>query len=286
MHTIVFKGHEQLAKDIGLIPLIWEQFQFPDHESHIRIISPVPKEVAILCSLHHPDYKIFPLIAVAQTLRRLGAERIILTAPYLCYMRQDKEFNIGDAISSHIFGQLISQYVDHLITIDPHLHRIKSLDEILTISNTVLHANGLLADYIKTHIVNPLIVGPDAESIQWVRCIAEQLNAPYVIAQKTRTGDKNVSITIEDLSPYTGCHVVLVDDVISSGQTIYKAAKATEHPNLTILAVHAVFADNAYDLLRSITPNIITVNTIPHITNGIDLALMLKELTTDKRIQP
>jgi ribose-phosphate pyrophosphokinase len=275
MHTIIWSGHEQLARDAGLVPLAWTYRHFPDQESYVRITDPVPKQVAILCSLNDLDYKIFPLIMVAQTLKRLGAEHITLIAPYFGYLRQDIEFMPGEAISAHIFGQLISQYIDHVVTIDPHLHRIHSFDEILSIPSTVLHADTLLADYIKKHIVNPLIIGPDGESLQWVQRIAVQLNAPYIIAHKTRTGDRDVAVKIDDLSPYTGCSVVLVDDVISTGQTLYQAAKAVEHPNLTILAVHAVFADDSYNLLRSVSSHIVTTNTIPHDTNGMSIASML-----------
>lgn len=282
MHTVVFKGHEKLANDAGLTPLVWIYRQFPDQESYVRVIDPVPKKVAILCSLNDPDSKIFPIIMVAQTLRRLGAEHITLIAPYFGYLRQDLEFAPGEAISGQILGQLLSQYVDHIITIDPHLHRIHSLDEILTIPNTLLHADTLLSGYIKTHVVNPLIVGPDSESLQWVQRIANQLNAPYIIARKTRTGDKNVSVTIDDLSPYTGCNVVLVDDVISTGHTLYATAKAVQHPNLTILAVHAVFADDAYNLLRSVSSHIVTTDTIVHATNGISIRPMLSSLFSRK----
>lgn len=276
MHTIVFSGHEQLANDAGLTPLAWTYRHFPDQESYVRIIDPVPKQVAILCSLNNPDSKIFPVIMVAQTLRRLGAEHISLIAPYFGYLRQDLEFIPGEAISCQIIGQLISQYVDHIVTFDPHLHRIQFFDEILTIPSTVLCTDKLLADYIRTNIINPLIIGPDGESCQWVDRIAKQLSVPYIIARKTRTGDRDVSITIDDLSPYTGCNVILVDDVISTGQTLYQTAKAVQHPNLTILAVHAVFADGAYNLLRSISSRIVTTDTITHETNGINIAPLLR----------
>lgn len=278
MHTIVFEGHEQLARDAHLTPLTWHYRQFPDKESYVQITDPVPKKVALLCSLNNPDAKIFPLIMVAQTLRRLGAEQIILIAPYLCYMRQDLEFQTGEAVSSHIFGQLISNYVDHVVTIDPHFHRIRSFDEILRIKGTVLYTDVLFANYIQTHIVNPLIVGPDGESVHWVERIAKRLSAPYTIAHKTRLGDKDVSVSIDDLSPYTGCNVVIVDDVISTGQTLYQTAKMIRHPNTTILAVHALFAEGAYALLQSVASQIVTTNTIPHSTNGISVAEIIRTL--------
>ena len=65
MHTIVFEDHEQLARDIpGLTPLTWSHHHFPDQESRIRIVAPVPKQVAILCGLNDANAKIFPLIMI------------------------------------------------------------------------------------------------------------------------------------------------------------------------------------------------------------------------------
>lgn len=71
---------------------------------------------------------------MAKTLKELGANKICLVAPYLAYMRQDKRFHSGEAITSTIFAQLLSSCLDGMITIDPHLHRIHQLSEIYTMS--------------------------------------------------------------------------------------------------------------------------------------------------------
>ena len=63
------------------------------------------------------------LLFAAEALRRGGAKRLILLAPYLCYMRQDTAFHEGEAISQKVVGALIARCVDRVITVDAHLHR-------------------------------------------------------------------------------------------------------------------------------------------------------------------
>jgi ribose-phosphate pyrophosphokinase len=138
---------------------------FPDGESYLQIHTPVQgREVFVLCSLNQADAKLLPLIFFADTARELGALSMRLIAPYLGYMRQDKRFQAGEAITSHSFAQIISQYFDALYTVDPHLHRRKSLSEIYSIPTQVLHTAPLLAEWIQQNVSNPLLIGPDEES--------------------------------------------------------------------------------------------------------------------------
>lgn len=104
---------------------------FPDGETYVKVDSNVyEKEAFIVCSLHNPDEKILPLYFLAKTLKEFRAHPVTLITPYLAYMRQDKRFINGECISSDLFARLLSSFIDKLITIDPHLHRHTSLDEI------------------------------------------------------------------------------------------------------------------------------------------------------------
>ena len=80
-------------------------------------------------------------------LKQLGARSVGLIAPYLAYMRQDKQFHDGECITSRHFSRWISERFDWLVTIDPHLHRYHSLDEIYSIPSCVIHATGVIAEY-------------------------------------------------------------------------------------------------------------------------------------------
>ena len=258
----------------------WEWRHFPDHESYIRVKSAVQsKPVAILCSLNSPDTKIMSIIFLSQTLKELGATHITLIAPYLGYMRQDKRFQDGEAITSDIFAKLLSPYIRRLITIDPHLHRHKRLEEIYNCACTVLTAAPLMAAWIAAHVPNPLIIGPDMESEQWVANVAQRAKAPYIILEKTRHGDRDVEILLPDATPHKKRTPVLVDDIISTGSTLIKAIGLLQQQGFThsiCMATHGLFSDADYQRLQQTGTHIVTSNTISHPTNAIDIAPLLK----------
>lgn len=258
----------------------WEWRRFPDGESYVRISSDVRgKQAIILCSLDFPDEKAMALIYLAETLRELGAVKITLIAPYLGYMRQDKRFKEGEAVTSEIFAKLLSRSIDALVTVDPHLHRHKNLEDIYDCACTVLSAAPLMSDWIKTNIPKPLIVGPDMESEQWVANVALRANAPYVILEKTRHGDRDVDIRLPDVSHYQNLQPVLLDDIISTGATMIKAIGLLRQQGFTettCIATHGLFADHSYELLlKSGATKIITSNTIPHPANALDITPLL-----------
>src|SRR5690606_29397042 len=167
---------------------------FPDGESYVRVLSECAgRRTAILCTLHRPDELFLPLLFLAGTLRELGARSVGLVAPYLAYMRQDKRFLDGEAITSRQFAGQLSSAFDWLVTVDPHLHRYAGLDDIYSIPSRVVHAAPLLAQWIRAHLANPLLIGPDSESEQWVSAVAAAAKAPYQILEKIRRGDRDVS---------------------------------------------------------------------------------------------
>jgi ribose-phosphate pyrophosphokinase len=286
MKPIIFTlpGNEKLSENIikGINGEVgnFTQRQFPDGETYIRILSNVKeREVTIICSLHEPDNKILPLIFLCKLLKDLSVKSICLVAPYLSYMRQDKQFKSGEAVTSEYFADILSSIVDKLITIDPHLHRRKSLKEIYSISCVALHAAVLISKWIKDNIPNALLIGPDCESEQWVSEVAKAANAPFIVLNKIRHGDKNVEVSVPDTKKYKSYTPVLVDDIISTARTMIETIghlkKSGMQPPICI-GVHAVFAGNSYNNLKeSGIDNVITCNTIIHKSNNIDISEMI-----------
>lgn len=251
--------------------------QFPDGETYVRILSDVTDTCVILvCTLYKPDEKLLPLYFLSKTARSLGAKRICLVAPYLAYMRQDTIFNPGEGVTSKYFGDLISDFADTIVTVDPHLHRINSLGEVYPIANSIVHATGEISKWITEHVTDPILIGPDSESEQWVRDIADRAHAPFIILQKVRHGDRDVEISVPDLDRYPRHTPVLVDDIISTARTMMTTVKHLKKSGLPLpvaVGVHAVFAGSAYqDLLDAGPKQVVTCNTIPHASNGIDLS--------------
>ena len=258
---------------------------FPDGESYVRIDSPVAdREVVLLCTLDRPDAKVLPLLFTARTARELGAARVGLIAPYLAYMRQDRQFRPGEAVASRLFAQLVSSFAEWLVTVDPHLHRLADLNQIYSVRSHVVHAAPLVSELI-AGLDNPLLVGPDAESEQWVSAVARNAGAPYIVLRKTRRGDHAVSISVPDVEQHRHRTPVLVDDIISTARTMIETVEHLRKgalPPPICIGVHAVFADTAYsDLLAAGAARIVTCNTIPHASNGIDIAPLVSDAARD-----
>lgn len=196
---------------------------FPDGESLVRVAEVT--QVAILYrSLDRPNGKLVELLLAASALRDGGAQRVMLLAPYLAYMRQDKAFHPGEAVSQRVIGRLIADHFDALATLDPHLHRIKRLDQAVPgIPAFGLSAAPALAAAMPQKS-DLLLVGPDAESRPWVEAIAGPLGLDVLVGEKRRCGDREVDLAIPGIERVAGRPVVLVDDVISSGTTLIAAA--------------------------------------------------------------
>ncbi len=257
-----------------------ERRSFPDGEHYLRLLTDCSQRHVILCAhLDHPNAKLLELIFLAQAARDQGALKVGLVVPYLPYMRQDKAFQAGEVVTSRFFAQLLSSHFDWLVTVDPHLHRYKSLDEIYTLQSTVVEAAPVIANWIIDNVTKPLLIGPDSESEQWVAHVASLAGAPYQILNKTRYGDYEVAVSPIDFSGFKQHTPVLVDDIISSGKTLQMTLaqlQQTALPKAICIAVHGLFAGDAYHLLQQ-QAEVLTCDSVPHPSNRITLAPALAE---------
>jgi len=266
-----------LARHLGADTGALEVRRFPDGESYVRLDTDVAgREVAFVSGLHEPDLKFLPLLFAARVAKDLGATRVGLVAPYLAYMRQDVRFKPGEAITSIYFANLLSQCFAWLVTVDPHLHRWKSLGEIYSLDARVVPAAPVVGEWIRRNVQNPVLIGPDSESSQWVTAVAELAGAPFVVLDKTRRGDRDVTIEVNDDKALQGRTPVLVDDIISTAHTmiaVVSQLRERDLPAPVCIGVHGVFAPEAYrELAAAGAARIVTTNTIPHESNEIDLS--------------
>ena len=250
--------------------------RFPDGESLVAIDEAVAgHEVAVVASLHDPDAISVALRFAADAARDLGARRVGLVAPYLAYMRQDKRFHAGEAVSARSFARLIGQGFDWLVTVDPHLHRIASLSEVFAIPTRCVQAAPLLADWIRATVPDAVVIGPDEESRQWAEAIASRAGVPFQVLRKVRRGDLDVEVSLPDAVAAAARTAVIVDDIVSSGRTMLETARHLRRTGMRVVceAIHAVFAGDAHDRLREAgVDRIVSTDTIVHATNAIPVA--------------
>jgi len=252
---------------------------FPDSESFIRLPPLLPEHVIVCRSLNQPNDKLIELLLCATTARELGAKRLTLVAPYLCYMRQDFANQPGVAVSQRIIGKMLATLFDDVLTVDPHLHRIALLDQAIPIKNAIsLTAADEIGRFLKQKLEYALLLGPDSESEQWVANIANKIGFDYCIAHKERRGDKQIEMTLPDHN-FLNKPIVIIDDMASTGRTLGKAARllqAAGAGDIYIVVTHALFCEDAEThILQAGIKTIWSTDSIEHPTSCIKLDALL-----------
>jgi ribose-phosphate pyrophosphokinase len=271
---------QRIARAMGCPALAITRHRFPDGELKLRLpaqqVLHWPLHVVILRSLDHPNEKLVELLLAAQTARALGAKRLTLIAPYLAYMRQDIAFNPGEAVSQRIVGGFLADLFDAVITVDPHLHRVATLQEAVPVPHALaLSGAPLLADLIAREQPDALLVGPDEESAQWIAQAAARHGFDHAVCHKVRHGDRHVEVALPDFS-FAGRAVVLLDDVASSGHTLAQAARGLLEAgaaSVSVAVTHALFADDAGELLWNAgIRRVWSTDCIAHPSNAVSMA--------------
>ncbi len=254
---------------------------FPDSESLVRLPASLPEHVIVCRSLNRPNNKLIELLLCATTARELGAKRVTLVAPYLSYMRQDIANQPGEAVSQRIIGKMLAGLFDDVLTVDPHLHRIASLDQAIPLKNAIsLSAADDIARFLKQKLGHALLLGPDSESEQWVATIAGKTGFDYAIADKKRFGDKRVEISLPNRE-YRNKTVIIIDDMASTGRTLAQAARllqAAGCEDLYAVITHALFCGDAEaHILKAGIKAVWTTDSIAHPTSCIYLDTLLAD---------
>ncbi|GMO97443.1 ribose-phosphate pyrophosphokinase [Bradyrhizobium sp. TM239] len=282
---------KRLAARLGLACSEIAVHRFPDGELRVAV-APATGTTILYASLDQPNDKLIALLFAAEALRRNGTKRLVLVAPYLCYMRQDAAFHPGEAISQRAMGSLLATTVDRIVTVDAHLHRTPDIRSVFPgIEAENLSAMPAIANALATGGIDPatVVIGPDMESEPWVRDIASRLRLQHTVARKTRHGDRSVAISFADPGLLAGRPALLVDDIVSSGTTLMAAAKALTAMGAT--AVDAVITHALFPPAMTVAfasagiRSIRSTDSVPHPTNAISLAESLaaalrSELTT------
>lgn len=286
MTVAVFAFHEDrlpakrlaAALGVGLQPV--DLHILPDGES-LPSVSGAAETVLLYRSLDRPDAKLMPLLLAGDALRRAGARRLVLVAPYLPYLRQDAVFEPGQPLSRDVIGALLGPRFERIVTVEPHLHRTADLTPVFAGTPvTALSAAALLAARIGP-TEDPVIVGPDEESQPWVMRIAETLGAPHLVLRKHRHGDREVELEMPAGACVTGRRLAIVDDICSTGGTLIGAVRrlrAAGAASVDIAVVHALFKPGVGATLQRMgVGSVISTDACPHPSNRIRVAGLLAD---------
>jgi ribose-phosphate pyrophosphokinase len=267
--------------------------RFPDGELRVTA-APAAATTILYLPLDQPNEKLIALLLAAEALRRNGARRLVLVAPYLCYMRQDAAFRPGEAISQRAVGRLLATIMDRIVTVDAHLHRTPDIASVFPgIEAENLSAIPAMASALTRSSVDPatVVIGPDAESGLWVADLAGRLGLPYTVAKKTRRHDRSVHIEFADPGLIRGRPALLVDDIVSSGGTLMIAAKLLRSAGATTIdavVTHALFSpDMAAAFAEAGIRSVRSSDSVPHPTNAIALdEILAASLRREMNVAP
>lgn len=273
-HPILPNILQSLNFELGKVKI----HRFPDQESMIDILSDIKGKKVVVCdSLDRPDDKILPLLLFAKTAIELGATDIGLVSLYCPFMRQDAKFTPGQSFSARCFAHLLQEYFNWIVIPEPHLHRVNDLNDIFTIAAHRLHLTQLIGDFVARRFPDHYIIGPDGESLQWAKNIATRAGCEYGVLNKVRHGDSHVEVSFDQLDIRKNQPILIVDDIISTGNTILEAKKSLQNAGLiyqkpSLICIHGLFVKNSYQLLETEFKNVLSCNTAIHKSNTIDIS--------------
>jgi ribose-phosphate pyrophosphokinase len=259
---------KKIARELGLEPEPVGHRLFPDGESYIKLNSSVAGETVVIVqtTAPNPDTRLMQLLIMARTARDFGAGRIIACVPYLAYMRQDKRFLDGEALSFDIvLGLLEDSGVDDLLVVDLHSEEsLRKLQPNHRVRVHTLSAIPVIAKYLKENgFDGAYSLSPDEGRRDIVSAASEVMGGGFAFFEKNRdlrTGE--TTMFVKDVE-VMGRKAVVFDDVISSGGTMAKAVKALKAQGAVKVAAactHALFMGGAEEKIRDAGADLIVAS--------------------------
>jgi ribose-phosphate pyrophosphokinase len=256
-----------------------ERHSFPDGETRLRLPAHLPDRVLLLRGLQQPNAKLTELLLAAAGARELGARQLILLSPYLAYMRQDAAFIPGEVVSQKHLGALLAASFDAVITVDPHLHRVPTMDAVVPGRRGIaVTAAPLLGAHIAQQVPGAMLLAPDEEAGQWVRLAAQANGLDHTVCHKQRWGDHNVEVATPG-PEVRGRAVVILDDVASTGRTLAAAARgalAQGAVTVDVAVTHALFVGDALREVHAAgVRRVWSSDSVPHSSNAVSVVPLL-----------
>ena len=282
---------QRLAEATGWPVAIVGRHCFPDGETRLRLPPSLPGHTVLLRGLQQPNEKLTEAMLVAAGARELGAQRLTLVSPYLAYMRQDTAFSPGEVVSQRHVGRALAAWFDAVVTVDPHLHRVTTMDEVVPGRRAVaLTAAPLLAAWVAQRVPDALLLGPDQESLQWVRAAAAAHGLDHAVCRKRRHADRAVEVELPGGIDLRGRAVVLLDDVASTGSTLVEAARgalARGAATVDVAVTHALLVGDALQQLRAGgVREVWSTDSVPHASNVVSVAPLLARVLSSFAAPP
>lgn len=217
---------------------IWVKF-----EENIRGI-----DLFIIQSTIAPSDNIMELLMLIDAAKRASAKRITTVIPYFGYARQDRKDQPRVSLTAKLVANLLEEAgTDRVMVVDLHSSQIQGFFDIPV---DHLYASPVLIRRIRNLQMQPLAVAsPDVGGVKTARHYSEKLNGSLILVNKNRPAHNEAEIT-SIIGEVEGKNVLIVDDMIDTGNTFIKCAEALKDKgalNVYGVVVHPVFSGNAIE---------------------------------------
>jgi ribose-phosphate pyrophosphokinase len=254
--------------------------RFPDDECYVRIDNDLDDQEVFLVQTAWPDKNIVELFLLQDAIKEFDVDSLTTVVPYFGYARQDKQFKPGEPISARALARLIQMNTDEFVTVDVHAPKVIDWFDNISAKNVAAYPE--IGKYLKSKGIE-LILSPDEGRADNAKRVADVVNCEADFLVKERLDDETVKMTPKRLD-VRGKKVAVVDDIISTGSTIIKAAEQLRKQNaakIYAVCTHGVFAGNAIPKLEAVCDDIYTTDTIENaktcMTVGPQIARMAKD---------
>jgi ribose-phosphate pyrophosphokinase len=251
---------------------------FSDGESKIRIDANLSnKKCIVVQSIYPPvDTHLMQTLMITYGCYELGASEVISVIPYLGYARQDKKFLDGEFATISLIARLLEcNNIHSLITVDIHSIRALSYFNLNIINISSINSLAIFAKN-KLNLVNPIVVSPDTGGESRAKEFSEIIHSKFFALKKIRdriTGkvmiDKNLQVDIKDHD------IIIIDDMISSGETVLKALdllKKNRCGKIYAMCVHALSDEDSISKLKKAgLTDLISTNSVPRSCSKVNL---------------
>jgi ribose-phosphate pyrophosphokinase len=269
----IFSGNSNQELALGICgyldvpPGKVEVSAFPNGEIRIQLQENVEGcDVFVIQSLHHPvNHHIMELLIMVDALRRAAAARITAVIPYFGYARQDRQTQFRTPITAKLIANLlVTAGVNHILTLDLHTPQITGFFDI-----PVDHLSGIsmMIDHIQIlDIRNMTICSPDAGGMKMATLFADCLNLPFAAIRKRRLDATHVE-AVDVMGNVEGQHILLVDDIMETGETLITAAKLLKTRgarSIKVVVMHGILTASGQEKIKnSAIDLLITTNSTP-----------------------
>jgi len=269
----------RIASHLGAQLVAAELRVFSDGESKIRIESKTVGNCVIVQSTPPPtDTHLMQTLMMAKKCADSKAQDVCAVIPYLAYARQDRPFLEGEVATIALVAKLLEAAgVRHVITVDIHSQLATSHFTTLGIQN--VSSIPLLASYASSRmkLQRPIAVSPDGGGADRAREFAKHLKTDMVALKKSRsratgevTVDEKIDIDVAERD------AILIDDMISSGGSIVKAAEVLRKKGaakIYAMCAHAILiGDAAHRIKAAGVQDIIATNSVPGEYAKVDMS--------------